>query len=328
MTHDLNVLPKLLKEKLESGLPFSIVRFPDENLILENSELFLLPFCATWAERFKIEDDGPTLDLFFPSTERSEYINQVSHLIKELKANGHKVVISRIIDGRIAPKVSENLADNISRLFHNNPHAFAAVIRSMRGGLWVIVTPELLLKETVSTFKTVALAGTRKSGACTPWDKKNIREQRFVVDFIIEKWKQLGLSPRLGETETVIANNVEHICTPIDTEKNSVTVGDVIDCINPTPAVCGTPRDYAFGKIADVENHSRLLYAGAVAAKSVTGELICFVTLRCFHLGNDGRFNIFVGGGITGDSVPEDEWNETDMKALQILDCLLNNSND
>lgn len=329
MVHDLNTLTDILEKRFSTNSPFSLLRMPNSEKVIENGEVALIPFNASWSERFQIDEQGDSLDIFFESTEKSEYLKNIHRLISELKSNGNKVVISRVINGNISNDEQKPLPLAITELIKANPYAFALVIRSARGGLWVIISPELLLKETEVSFETVALAGTRSNGTETDWDKKNIREQRYVTDYILKKWQSVGLSPEEGTTHTLKAGKVEHICTPITAQKSGIHIEKIIDSMNPTPAVCGAPQEYALEKIKHIENHKRLLYAGATAVLDENGNHSVFVNLRCFHLNRDGRYNIFVGGGITGDSSPEDEWNETEMKAQQLLDCLhSNNSND
>ena len=47
-----------------------------------------------------------------------------------------------------------------------------------------------------------------------------------------------------------------------------------------------------------------------------------FVNLRCMKLVDD-KATLFVGGGITKDSVPDDEWQETIEKSTTMLRILL-----
>ena len=52
-------------------------------------------------------------------------------------------------------------------------------------------------------------------------------------------------------------------------------------------------------------------------------ETELFVNLRCLRL-KENSATLFVGGGVTKDSVPELEWEETVAKSRTILDVFLN----
>jgi para-aminobenzoate synthetase component 1 len=83
--------------------------------------------------------------------------------------------------------------------------------------------------------------------------------------------------------------------------------------------VTGAPKLAALGQIAALEPASRGPYTGAVGwvdADEGTGELN--VAIRTFWLA-DGRIHFGTGGGITWDSTPEGEWEETELKARALL---------
>jgi para-aminobenzoate synthetase component 1 len=72
--------------------------------------------------------------------------------------------------------------------------------------------------------------------------------------------------------------------------------------------------------IAKLEPVSRGPYCGAIGwvdADRGVGELN--VSIRTFWLA-DGRIHFGTGGGITWDSTPEGEWEETELKARRLLE--------
>jgi isochorismate synthase len=96
--------------------------------------------------------------------------------------------------------------------------------------------------------------------------------------------------------------------------------GDLIRSLHPTPAVCGLPREKALQLIEKHETHNRNLYAGLIGYKSKE-ELNVFVNLRCMQV-TENDFLLYVGGGITDQSIPENEWNETENKAKTLMRVL------
>ena len=73
--------------------------------------------------------------------------------------------------------------------------------------------------------------------------------------------------------------------------------------------------------IADVEPHKRSYYAGFLGPLAGETDIRLFVNLRCMKILKD-RALLYVGGGITAGSVAADEWDETNAKALTLLNVI------
>jgi isochorismate synthase len=94
----------------------------------------------------------------------------------------------------------------------------------------------------------------------------------------------------------------------------------LLNKLHPTPAVCGLPKKDAFDFIIENETHDRGFYAGYIGIETQSSNEY-FVNLRCARFFSD-RINLFVGGGITADSRPENEWTETELKSGTIMKAL------
>ena len=87
----------------------------------------------------------------------------------------------------------------------------------------------------------------------------------------------------------------------------------MLELLNPTSAVCGMPLQPALDFIKKHEKYDRELYAGFLGPINISGYTHLFVNLRCMKImGNTGRF--YAGAGITEDSNPEKEFEETQLK--------------
>ena len=87
----------------------------------------------------------------------------------------------------------------------------------------------------------------------------------------------------------------------------------------PPGSVTGAPKLAALEQIAALEPVPRGVYCGAVGwvdADRQQGDLN--VAIRTFWV-EDGQLHFGTGGGITWDSDPADEWEETELKARQLL---------
>ncbi|MDX1349325.1 MAG: chorismate-binding protein, partial [Putridiphycobacter sp.] len=94
----------------------------------------------------------------------------------------------------------------------------------------------------------------------------------------------------------------------------------LIKKLHPTPATCGTPQAVTFNYVINAEPHKRSIYCGFLGPITENQSHL-FVNLRCMQILND-RAYLYVGGGITGDSEPEKEWDETINKSKTLASFL------
>ncbi|MDT0557270.1 chorismate-binding protein [Ichthyenterobacterium sp. W332] len=256
-----------------------------------------------------------------------------------------KVVLSRVetIEGHF------NAITIFKTLLQAYPSAFVYCFYHPKIGLWLGATPETLMQVEGNILNTMALAGTQtyKGTRDVFWDTKDIEEQKFVTKYIINALKSNTKSLNVSEVKTVRAGTLLHLQTDIEAivNKRSVDLKSVIETLHPTPAICGLPREEARDFIFKHEAYEREFYTGflgelnittstsrnankrnvennAYRAVRKTSEL--FVNLRCMQLKQNNKALIYVGGGITKDSRPEHEWQET-VKKLETMASVITN---
>ncbi|MDH5610314.1 MAG: chorismate-binding protein, partial [Cyclobacteriaceae bacterium] len=263
------------------------------------------------------------LDLFQAATSPPDFQTIVSEAIDVIHHHDiDKVVLSRYSDTQLPrdfdPFVSFNDACK------TYPNAFVYILYKPDHGLWLGATPETLLSiEDSRIFKTVSLAGTQRldenqSLSSVAWTQKEIEEQAMVSRYIIDCFKKIRLR-EFDENgpKTVKAGNLAHLKTEYRVDLNDVNMPNLgsvmLDLLHPTSAVCGMPLHPALQFIRDRENYDRELYSGFLGPVNIKGLTHLFVNLRCMKITNDtGRF--YAGAGITGDSDPEREFIETELK--------------
>lgn len=277
--------------------------------------------------------DIPDDPAIFPEQEsniasKDFYLNQAGKMIDEMKAGRlNKVVLSRIMIENLPDEFKIDLFfEQLSRQY---PGAFVYLFHLPENGVWAGATPETLLEKRGAYFETMALAGTQKrpqDDAPVLWGKKEIQEQQYVSDFIDDQLVNLKISSYEKEnSETVFAGTLAHICTPFKIPFSALQgkTGEFIKALHPTPAVCGIPKEKAGKLIAEVENHDRGFYTGFLGPWNMEGQSHLFVNLRCARLFKD-FLEIYVGGGLTAESIPEKEWQETRDKSQTILSAIEN----
>ena len=146
-------------------------------------------------------------------------------------------------------------------------------------------------------------------------------EQEMVSNTIEENFRSLGLDVHKEGPVTVSAGkHIEHLRTVYKAKRDRTLDVDLLNLLHPTPAVCGIPRYGAVEWLKHEEEHDRSYYAGFLGPV-LNGGFDFFVNLRCALI-LDNKAYIYVGGGITADSDPESEWEETESKARTLLDLM------
>jgi isochorismate synthase len=169
----------------------------------------------------------------------------------------------------------------------------------------------------------MALAGTQKARGDNPlknaaWTQKEIEEQALVSRYIVNCFKKIRLREyqELGP-KTTVAGGLLHLKSEFLVDMRATNfpqLGSVmLKLLHPTSAVCGMPKENALDFLDSEETFDRTYFSGFVGPVNLDGETDLFVNLRCARLENNEAL-LFAGAGITEDSVPEKEWEETELK--------------
>lgn len=232
-----------------------------------------------------------------------------------------KIVLSRkeVID---CPHF--NLMETFKKMLNNYKNAFVYVWFHPKIGLWLGATPEKLMEIEQDTLRTMALAGTQKfkKGKNIGWQEKEKKEQQFVTDYIQSNLSNLLTNIKISIPYTVKAGNLFHLRSDVSGKlKKKGEVKELIGALHPTPAVCGLPKEEAMHFIRQHENYKRSFYTGFLGCLNMDSFTDLYVNLRCMEI-KDKQALIFVGGGITKESNPEKEWEETVSKTKTMENVL------
>lgn len=253
------------------------------------------------------------------SSERDEkeiYTETFSRFILPLKEKQfRKLVLSRSTVQPLHEAFSP-LATFIQAC-NSYPRMMISLCHTPSTGTWIGSTPEIILSGHEKEWHTVALAGTMPmQGEVMPteWSKKNKEEQAFVGDYIRKTVKKFGSKLTEKGPYTARAGQLVHLKTDFHfTLKDTDHLGNVLQELHPTPAVCGLPKEEAYQFILQTEPHDRLFYSGIIGWIDPQGDTTLYVNLRCMHVeGNTAT--LYAGGGILPDSTADSEWEETQQK--------------
>lgn len=223
-----------------------------------------------------------------------------------------KLVLSRSIF--IPADSTASPVELYQRACASYPRMMIILVSTPTSGMWLVATPEILLSGGDEEWNTVALAGTMPFSEEVLWSDKNIQEQRYVATYITEQLEQFTSDFKESGPRTIRAGHLAHLRSDFQFKlNNSQGIGDLIQALHPTPAVCGLPKQDAFHFIQHNEHHDRSYYSGFMGPLQVEGKTNLFVTLRCMEIFTNG-YRLYAGGGILKDSQEEQEWQETEIK--------------
>ena len=277
---------------------------------------------SLYKNQIKTTKDNACLEVL-----ESDYFIQITDFLKALKGKElEKAILSRIqleknTEGLDTPSLFVQLCQNY-------PKAFVSYVSLPGVCSWMGASPELLLKSKKDIIETVALAGTlsvmTSNLAEINWGNKEIEEQAFVSDYVEDVFKENSIEEfeRKGPF-SVQAGQVVHLKTEFKI-RNKLSFSDkakIILALHPTPAVCGLPKQKALDLINTVETHDREYYAGYWGPLKESGDFDLYVNLRTMKIG-ENQLSLFVGGGITAESIPQKEWKETQHKAQTLLSVI------
>lgn len=258
--------------------------------------------------------------------------------------NNHKILVKKGIDtikNQLFDKVVLSRKETIEflnfsmiktfkNLLNEYKSAFTYCFFHPRTGLWMGSFSEQLLKTDGDIFSTMSLAGTQKYGSSQNviWQQKEQDEQQIVTDFIVNELQKKIKNLEVSKPYTVKAGNLLHLKTDIFGILNrNDNLKNIIQLLHPTPAVCGFPKENAKKFILENENYDREFYTGFLGElnkdfSTNENKTDLFVNLRCMKI-EENKINFYAGGGITKDSIPEKEWEETVNKINTMKNCIL-----
>tara|TARA_B110000037_G_C17116746_1_gene504082 strand:- start:2450 stop:3475 length:1026 start_codon:yes stop_codon:yes gene_type:complete len=259
------------------------------------------------------QNDSAEIKIF----NQKEYQDYISLVIEKCnKGEFKKAVPARIISHN--KPTNFDIGTYFLKLIKAYKNTFVNLYYHPACGLWIGATPELLVKEKIAnTYETYSLAGTKLTSEKRNWTAKETEEQQIVTDYIVNRLKCNNCKQiELGEVKTIQAGTIEHLKTEIkfSTTENIETIAKLL---HPTPAVCGIPLKNSFDLIKEIEGNQRKNYTGFIGLNSSKNQEL-YVNLRCMQV-LENNFLVYVGAGVTKDSIPEKEWFETKNKSMTLL---------
>jgi anthranilate synthase component I len=193
-------------------------------------------------------------------------------------------------------------------------------------------SPEILVRREGDKVTLRPIAGTRKRGS-TPErdlemerelvaDPKERAEHLMLIDLGRNDVGRIAKTGSVKVTETMVVerySHVMHMVSNVEGEVDSaLTPMELLRATFPAGTVTGAPKVRSMEIIDELEPEKRGVYAGAAGYLGFNGNLDLAISIRT-GIVKDGQLYVQAAAGIVADSIPENEWRETQNKARALL---------
>ncbi|HVL85543.1 MAG TPA: aminodeoxychorismate synthase component I [Pseudonocardia sp.] len=260
---------------------------------------------------------------------------------------GHVVGVERCVQAiRCGEIYQANIACHLDLRLHGSAaEAFARIVEAhapARAGLVadpagtaVSASPELFLHRRGRRVRTAPIKGTRPrtGGADDAGERrrlldsaKDAAENVMIVDLMRNDLSRVCLPGTVRVPSLLDVEAHAGVWHLVSTVEGRLAPGrddaDLLAATFPPGSVTGAPKVRAVQVIEELEAAPRGLFTGALGYAGPLAGLELAVAIRTLEVGPDGRARLGVGGGVTVESTPVEEWAECLTKAAPVLRCL------
>ena len=338
------------KTKDAIGVPDILLMLSDELIVVDNvaKKIFIVSYADPSIKDAYVLGVA-RLDKLYDQLHQSMKIEplQTSNLAdakSEFGEEAFKKAVEKaksyIFEGDIMQVV---LSQRMSQKFEAPPLALYESLRTLNPSPYMFyyhmddhhvvgASPEILVRLEDETVTVRPIAGTRPRGKTEEEDKKLEKELLADPKECAEHVQLMDLgrndigrvsqsgSVRVTDNMTIERySHVMHIVSNVEgTLKPHMHAMDVLKATFPAGTVSGAPKVRAMEIIHELEPSKRGIYAGAVGYLGFDGDMDVAIAIRTGVIKNKMLY-VQAGAGIVADSIPHNEWVETQNKAKAVL---------
>jgi anthranilate synthase component 1 len=193
-------------------------------------------------------------------------------------------------------------------------------------------SPEILVRLENGKVTVRPIAGTRPRGKTAEEDAalatelladpKERAEHVMLMDLGRNDIGRVAQTGTVKVTDNMTIERYSHVMHIVSNVEGQLKPGQdaiaVMKATFPAGTVSGAAKVRAMEIIDELEPTKRGVYAGAVGYLGFNGDMDLAIAIRTAVV-KDGRLYVQAGGGIVADSVPANEWQETQNKARAVL---------
>lgn len=272
--------------------------------------------------------EPPEVTSNFTQTEFEDAVRRC----KEYIAAGD--VIQVVLSQRFSTKVSADPFDvyRALRSLNPSPYMYYLAYDDIR---LIGSSPEILVTEERGNVTVRPIAGTRPRGVTAEEDLElerdllNDEKERAEHIMLVDLGRNdIGRVCRYGSVvvdELMVIERYSHVMHIVSNVRGRLRVDqdqfDLLRACFPAGTVSGAPKIRAMEIIDEMEPTRRCSYAGAIGYFSYSGDMDTCITIRTILIKGDTAY-VQAGAGIVADSDPTREYQETQNKAMAMINAL------
>lgn len=273
----------------------------------------------------KVNVPLPTIK-FTPTLTKEDYLNKILALKKHIR-NGDCYEINYCAE-RYCEDVEMDAIAAFQKLNRINPAPFAACYKLAKQWL-LCASPERFLQKEKNLLHSQPIKGTARRSADPAVDEqlkkdllKNEKERAenvMIVDLVRNDLARTCKPGTVKVTELFGIQSYPQVHQMVSTVagelRDDVPFATAIANAFPMGSMTGAPKVKVMELTEEYETSRRELYSGSVGYISPDGDFDFNVVIRSLQYNEaSGYLSYHTGGAITWDSVPEAEWEETQLK--------------
>jgi para-aminobenzoate synthetase component 1 len=268
---------------------------------------------------------------FMPSMSKPDYVRDVDQ-IKELILAGDCYQVN-YAQHFSAPYTGDAFTAYL-KLKELSPTPLAAYMDHDWGAI-LSLSPERFVSlsgQSISTFPIKGTMPRSKSRLKDDANKETLRasqkdrsENLMIVDLMRNDLSRVSepgsvKTPTLFELKSfpTVHHLISEITATLGTDKTAL---DLLHNCLPGGSISGAPKRRALEIIDSLERVQRSIYCGSIFYWSSCGNMDSSIAIRTM-LAAGNKLHCWGGGGITADSIPENEWQETLDKVQPLMERL------
>ena len=269
---------------------------------------------------------GPPSAGWRSSMTELEYLKGVQRIRRYIEAGDvYQVNLCRLLTAPIAG--GSNPFALARLLAAGNPAPYQGVLDL--GDRWVVTaSPELFLARDGEVISSSPIKGTTRPAE--PFADKDYPENIMITDLVRNDLGRIGRPGSVTVTELLARQEhpgLAHLVSTVTARlADGVGWAEILAATFPPGSVTGAPKIRAQQVITELEPVARGPYCGAVGyvdadrrlARLAVGIRTFFTTPDSATPGGD-LLHFGTGAGITYSSDPDDEWQETELKAARLI---------
>ncbi|AGK60665.1 anthranilate synthase, component I [Archaeoglobus sulfaticallidus PM70-1] len=281
------------------------------------------------AKSIEIETENGESNILSTDADRDDFVEMV-YRAKDyiLAGDAFQIVLSReyAVDTELTPF---EFYRNLKRI-NPSPYMFLFEFEKAIAG----ASPETMASVIGNIVKINPIAGTIKRGKDGEEDEilikklmsdeKEIAEHIMLLDLARNDVRKVSRSGSVSVSrymEVVKYSHVIHIESEVcGVLEDGKTAFDAMESAFPAGTLTGAPKIRAMEIIRELERSQRVVYGGCVGYFSSNGWADMAIAIRMAEF--DGKCRVRAGAGIVSDSVPENEYYETERKMSAVLKAL------